>query len=122
MRILLVEDTASNALNISDFLRSEGHEVETFGSGEEAANRLDGPVTDAVILDVLLPGRYDGRQVARVMRTLGKWRNVPVVLMSGAPDELPGDRPYGGPTVSLAKPFDPPALLAAIQRAADMRG
>jgi CheY-like chemotaxis protein len=123
VNILIVEDSADNANTLAGWLRLEGHTVEVYGSAEQVFRRLtDGrPPADAAVVDVRLPGS-DGTTVVRAMRVLSGWRDVPVVLTSGAVEVLPGDRPYGGPTVSLAKPFDPPALLAAIARAADMRG
>jgi CheY-like chemotaxis protein len=72
------------------------------------------------VIDLRLPGS-DGTTVLRVMRTLAKWKYVPVVLTSGAVDELPGDSLFGGPSVCLAKPFDIECLMDAIDQASKIK-
>jgi CheY-like chemotaxis protein len=122
VRLLILEDNEVNREGLAYLLRLEGHEVEAYGTAEDVFRRLsDGrPAADAAVIDLKLPGS-DGTTVARVMRTVSAWRNVPVVLTSGAVEELPGDSPYGGPTVSLRKQFDLTDLFEAIDRASKMQ-
>lgn len=121
MRILVVEDDKDNADTLAELLRAQGHTVWVYGDAQGIFRHLtDGPLADAAVIDLKLPGS-DGTTVARAMRVLAKWRYVPVVLTSGAVDELPGDSPFGGPTVSLPKPFDVAKLLSEIERASQMQ-
>ena len=64
-RVLVVEDEAHLAKGLSFNLEAEGHSVEVVGDGEAALDRLLGKKEsfDAVVLDVMLPGK-DGFEVA----------------------------------------------------------
>jgi CheY-like chemotaxis protein len=121
MRILVVEDNKDNAETLAEWLRMAGHTVWVYGDAPGIFRHLtDGPRADVAVIDLKLPGS-DGTTVARAMRVLAPWRYVPVVLTSSAVDELPGDSPFGGPTVSLRKPFTVEELLSKIERASQMQ-
>ena len=69
-RILIVEDEAHLADGLRFNLEAEGHEVEIDGDGQQALDRLLGDRSryDAVVLDVMLPGK-DGFSVVKQLRT-----------------------------------------------------
>ncbi len=85
-RILVVEDEEHIAQGLRFNLEADGHQVDVDGDGDHALTRLlgDGPPYDAVILDVMLPGR-DGFSVVRALREAGEF--VPVLMLTarGAP-------------------------------------
>jgi CheY-like chemotaxis protein len=122
VNILVVEDDKDNADTLSALLRMHGHRVDVYSTAEDVIDRLgdDDPAADAAVIDLRLPGS-DGTTVLRVMRTLAKWKYVPVVLTSGAVDELPGDSLFGGPSVCLAKPFDIECLMDALDQASKIK-
>jgi DNA-binding response OmpR family regulator len=61
-RILLVEDDASLAAMVADFLTPYGFEVDVEGRGDDAVARILDEKPEAVILDINLPG-LDGLSV-----------------------------------------------------------
>ena len=75
MRILLVEDEPSAARFIAKGLREASHAVDVASDGTAAAERCQQNDYDAVILDVMLPGK-DGLTVCRDLRAGGS--NVPI--------------------------------------------
>src|ERR671932_761904 len=67
MRLLLVEDDAKLARALARGLRHEGHAVDVAGDGDAALLQAAVYEYDAVVLDVMLPGR-DGLEVCRTLR------------------------------------------------------
>jgi DNA-binding response OmpR family regulator len=70
---------------------------------------------DAVLLDLNLPGQYDGFEVCRRLRTDPSTRTVPVVIISALDDaESRAKATEAGATAYYTKPFSPLALLKEI--------
>ena len=66
-KILVVDDSPTDTLVISNSLRADGYEVITARDGEEAMRRLDSDRPDLVLLDVVMPGK-NGFQLCRQIR------------------------------------------------------
>jgi DNA-binding response OmpR family regulator len=119
MRVLVIEDEKKTASFIRKALQTEGYAVDVCHNGEEALATASATPYDAIVLDIMLPGR-DGLSILR------RWRQsdnrVPVLLVS-ARGEV-NERVEGldaGADDYLPKPF---ALveLAARVRALTRRG
>jgi DNA-binding response OmpR family regulator len=114
-RILVVEDEHHLAQGLSFNLEADGHEVTVVSDGERALQALVGRPGhfDAVILDVMLPGR-DGFEVASELRRSGDF--VPILMLTArgrAEDILRGFE--SGADDYLPKPFDLQILLARMR-------
>jgi two-component system response regulator MprA len=110
LRILAVEDDPDTAEVVRSVLQDEGHEVRTAADGRKALAELAGWQPDVVILDLLLPA-LSGHALLRYLRDLPEYRQVPVVVMSGA---LPTLARVDGATSVLPKPFELTQLIAMI--------
>ncbi len=113
MRILLVEDEPSAARFIAKGLREARHAVDVASDGTAAAEQCQQNDYDAVILDVMLPGK-DGLTVCRELRAAGS--DVPVLMLT-ARDAVEA-RVQGldaGADDYLTKPFDFRELLARVR-------
>ncbi len=113
MRILLVEDEPSAARFIAKGLREASHAVDLAADGTTAAEQCHENDYDAVILDVMLPGK-DGVTVCRELRASGS--DVPVLMLT-ARDAVEA-RVQGldaGADDYLTKPFDFRELLARVR-------
>jgi len=123
-RVLIVEDELHLAKGLRFNLEAEGHTVEVAGDGESALELLLGAGTngknantgkefDAVVLDVMLPGK-DGFAVARELRAAKNF--VPVLMLTarGRPEDVLQGFASGADDY-LPKPFELPILLARLQ-------
>ncbi len=113
MRILLAEDEPSAATFIAKGLREAKHAVDVAADGLVAAERCQQNDYDAVILDVMLPGK-DGLTICRELRAAGS--DVPVLILT-ARDAVEA-RVSGldaGADDYLTKPFDFRELLARVR-------
>lgn len=63
--------------------KNAGHEVSTYGGGEEllAALRKGGPSPDAILLDVIMPGE-DGFEVLGTIRKEGLAKGSKIIILS----------------------------------------
>ncbi len=114
-RILIVEDEAHLAEGLRFNLEAEGHAVDVDGDGQKALERLlaDRDGYDAVVLDVMLPGK-DGFTVAKELRAAGHY--VPVLMLTAR--SRPADVLQGfeaGADDYLPKPFELQILLARLR-------
>ena len=139
-RVLIVEDEAHLAQGLRFNLEAEGHRVEVAGDGERAIELLLGDKEngreesgnkengkrgtgkrersqreefDAVVLDVMLPGK-DGFAVATELRAAKNF--VPVLMLTarGRPEDVLKGFASGADDY-LPKPFELPILLARLQ-------
>jgi len=114
-RVLVVEDEAHLAKGLRFNLEAEGHSVEVSGDGESALERL---VTakedfDAVVLDVMLPGK-DGFAVVASLRKAHNYVPVLILTARGRPEDVLQGFAAGADDY-LPKPFQLPIFLARLQ-------
>jgi DNA-binding response OmpR family regulator len=111
-RILIVEDESNLAQGLLFNLKAEGNLVSVAGDGETALETLRRQPFDAVVLDVMLPGK-SGFEVAAALRAEGNY--VPVLMLTAR--ARPEDVVEGfaaGADDYLPKPFDLSVLLARL--------
>ncbi|HYA23796.1 MAG TPA: response regulator transcription factor [Terriglobales bacterium] len=128
-RVLIVEDEAHLATGLRFNLEAEGHSVDVVGDGETALERLLGASRDngkkgkreglqrqdfdAVVLDVMLPGK-DGFAVAAELRAAKNFIPVLMLTARGRPEDVLKGFASGADDY-LPKPFELPILLARLQ-------
>lgn len=114
---LLVEDDPGIRYLISFILRQHGWVVvEAFDGRQGLAAIVKGTVTDAVLLDIMLP-HVDGLQLLGVLRSREKWNDVPVMMLTAKGDERAVTRALAaGANDYLAKPFDPEEFVQRLDR------
>lgn len=113
-RVLVVEDEEHLAQGLRFNLQAEGHTVEVAGDGEQALDRLlaKRESYDAVILDVMLPGK-SGFDVAALLRE--KKNFVPILMLTarGRPEDVLRGFASGADDY-LPKPFELAILIARL--------
>jgi two-component system OmpR family response regulator len=113
VRILLVEDEIKMARAVRRGLEQEGYAVDAVADGEDALHRALYEDYDAIVLDVMLPGK-DGSAVCRELRAKGRW--APVLMLTardGVEDRIRGLD--AGADDYLVKPFSFGELLARLR-------
>ena len=113
--VLVVDDFEGVRDVASATLETEGYEVHTARTGEEALEILERHTGEilAVVLDLGLPG-IGGEQTYREIRRLAP--GLPVVLMSGdaAGGDVTREAERRGPHTFLLKPFSPLELMQTL--------
>jgi two-component system copper resistance phosphate regulon response regulator CusR len=119
MRVLLVEDDLGIISFLEKGLREAKYALDVAQDGDDALYKISLNEYDAIILDIMIPGR-DGLEVCRELRSLGS--KVPVIMLTARDDVQ--DRVLGldvGADDYLTKPFQVSELLARL-RAVMRRG
>jgi len=113
MRILFVEDDQRIARFVAKGLREQSYAVDITDNGDEAVYKAFINDYDAIILDVMIPGR-DGFSVCRELRAAGSV--VPIIMLTAR--DTVHDRIAGldsGADDYLTKPFAVAELLARLR-------
>lgn len=110
--ILLVEDDESTRSFIQRFLERDGYEVVGVDAAEEGIVEAAETIPDVLIADIHLPG-LNGIELASFL--LAQDPSLPVILMTGDPDEDLARRALAcGPVQYLLKPFEWFEMEAAV--------
>jgi DNA-binding response OmpR family regulator len=112
MRILVVEDEKKLAMFIRKALREAGFAVDVTHNGDEALELASNTPFDAIVLDIMLPGR-DGLSILRLLR---ERRNAVPILILTARSSV-SERIEGlnlGADDYMTKPFSTSELVARL--------
>ncbi len=113
-KVLIVEDEQSISNFISMILNANNYDTMTVRTGEEALTMISSHCPDLIVLDLGLPD-MDGMEVLRSVR---KWSNLPVVVVSARTREQDKVEALDcGADDYLVKPFGTSELLARIRAA-----
>ena len=111
-RVLVVDDEPQILRALETTLRGAGYEVTTAGTGEQALILAATRPPDAVVLDLVLPGK-SGVEVARELRT---WTTTPILILSAVGDEADKVGALdAGADDYVTKPFGIDELLARLR-------
>ena len=120
-RILIVEDSRTQAAELYFVLEEAGFEVDVATSGEEALVRFADLRYDLVISDIVMPG-MSGYELCRTLKARTDGACVPVVLLSslGDPMDIVAGLECGADNF-VTKPYDPALLVRRVQGVLDNR-
>jgi two-component system phosphate regulon response regulator PhoB len=113
--ILIVEDDLDIQQLVTYNLIKAGMHVTCADNGEDAFAVLDREKIDAIILDLMLPGK-NGLEICRALREQEKSRTVPIIILTAKSEE--DDIVTGleiGADDYVTKPFSPKVLVARLQ-------
>ncbi|HEX5057147.1 MAG TPA: response regulator [Gammaproteobacteria bacterium] len=113
-RILLVEDSTTQAFFTSRILEKNGYEVIVAASGDEGIEYARQMSPDLVIMDVVLPGA-NGFQATRAITKGVTTRHIPVVMLSSK--DQTADKVWAlrqGAMNYLVKPVREEELIATV--------
>jgi len=80
-RILVVDDSSSLVLSLSELLKINGFEIDTAFSGIEALHKTEAEEYDLVICDIEMPGINGLEFLSRIRKDYEK--DLEVILMTG---------------------------------------
>lgn len=113
-KVLIAEDEAVVALDISHELEAAGYTVVgQVSNGKTAIEKAAELHPDVVLLDITMPGEIDGIQAAE---EIGKRYGTPVIFVTAHSDEVTLQRAkLTRPAGYVMKPFEPNELRANIE-------
>jgi PAS domain S-box-containing protein len=116
--VLAVEDNAALRRILVRQLRDLGYRVAEAENAVTALGVLQQQKVDLLFTDVVMPGEFDGFDLAREAR--GRWPNMRILLTSGFPQaKLNGNRDETATIRVLSKPYRKEDLARALRQALD---
>jgi two-component system response regulator FixJ len=108
----LVDDDAAIRRSVSFMLKTSGHAVETYESGDDLLKAAPHLNDGCVLLDIRMPG-MDGLETQEALRKRGVL--LPIIIMTGHGDtSLAVKAMKAGAVDFIEKPFDSELLLSAL--------
>lgn len=116
MRVLIVEDSDSICKMITALVAARGFDVRSASSGARGLEEAFAWKPHVVLLDINLPGAYDGLDVCMKLRATPDTKDTPVIIISAMhDDEVKRRAAVCGANAFYEKPFSPLALLKEIE-------
>lgn len=115
-KVLVVDDSKTELLYLTDLLQKKGMQVRTAENGEEALRRLAEDKPDLILMDVVMPGQ-NGFQLTRSITRDPLYADVPVIMCTSKNQET--DRVWGmrqGARDYIVKPVDRAELMGKIRQ------
>ena len=114
--LLLVEDNEDNRIIYSTVLRHIGYTVIEATDGIQAIALARSELPDLILMDISIP-EVDGWEATRILRQDPATKDIPIIALTA--HALADDRERAqsvGFTSYLAKPIEPRAVVAEVQR------
>lgn len=113
--ILVVDDEPEILRALQAGLVAQGYDISTARDGQDALRQTESAMPDLVILDIMLPGAFDGLEVCRRLRETSA---VPILILSALGQERQKVAALDlGADDYLTKPFGMDELTARVRAA-----
>ncbi len=115
-KVLIVEDHADIRRLIRMTLEFEDCEIFEASNGESGLVSAARILPDVVLLDVMMPGEFDGLEVCRMLKLTPGLADVKVVILSASGTATDVQKGIAaGANAYLVKPFSPLELTRVVQ-------
>lgn len=112
--ILVVDDVATNRRVPSTILRKAGYQVLLAGDAAQALQRVEVPVPDLILLDIIMPGD-DGYSLCAKLQAHPRTQAVPIIFLSALRDVVDKLRAFDlGGADYVTKPVHGAEVLARV--------
>lgn len=115
IEVLIVEDSATQALELKFMLESNDYSVVVARDGLNALENIEKHVPDVVVTDIVMP-KMNGYELCRKIKHNDQWKDIPVILLTALSD--PRDVIEGlecGADNFITKPYKEEYLLSRIK-------
>ena len=113
-KVLIVDDSKTETMVLTDMLRAHGYSVSSAHDGEQALELMAIEKPELILMDVVMPGR-NGFQLTRAITRIPEYSDIPIILCSSK--SLETDKVWGlrqGARAYITKPVNEPELIAKI--------
>ena len=113
-KVLVVDDSKTELMFMTDLLQKSGFSVKTAENAEDAFRRLAEEKPDLILMDVVMPGQ-NGFQLTRAITRDPLYADVPIIMCTSKNQET--DRVWGmrqGARDYIVKPVNAAELMSKI--------
>ena len=112
--IVIVEDDKEIRDGVEIYLKNQGYQVWKAANGKEGLEIVTREEIHLAILDIMMPGKYDGLAVCKELRK--RSGTIGIILLTAKTQEM--DKVSGlmmGADDYMTKPFSPSELVARVK-------
>ena len=121
-RVLIVEDSPTEALRARLILEREGYQVSLASDGKEGLARITEEKPDLVILDGIMP-RMSGYEAYQRLKINPSTVDIPILMLLTDTEAIDAPRGLGhNADAYIAKPYAPSLLLSGVEKATQAHG
>ncbi len=113
-KILVVDDSKTELMYLTDLLGKKGFSVKTAENAEDAFRRLGEEKPELILMDVVMPGQ-NGFQLTRAISRDPLYSDIPIIMCTSKNQET--DRVWGmrqGARDYITKPVNAEELITKI--------
>ncbi len=114
-KVLVVDDSKTEQMFMTDLLQRNGFSVRTADNADDAFKRLSEEKPDLILMDVVMPGQ-NGFQLTRAINRTPEYTDIPIFICTSK--SLETDRVWGmrqGAREYITKPVNGAELMAKIK-------
>ena len=113
--IILVDDNPANLL-IGKNVLSDNYVIATAPSASKLFSLLENNKPALILLDIDMP-EMDGYAAIKILKAGTQTKDIPVIFLTGMSDAQDEEKGRAlGAVDYILKPFDPPSLIACIEK------
>ncbi len=114
-KILIVDDQVEVRELVEVTLRMEEYDILKAESGEEATEVAKAEKPDLIIMDVMMPGKYDGLEATRIIKNDPETKNIKIIMLTAKGQKADLDKGFeAGADEYFIKPFSPLDLIKKV--------
>ncbi len=115
-KVLVVDDEESIRITVSEFIKEDGHEVNTAADATQALRLIEEQDFDVIVTDIILP-KIRGVQLLKNIHEVSQ--EIQVVMITGEPNvDTAAEAVRAGAFDYLAKPISRQAIKEVVLKAA----
>ena len=117
-KILIVDDHERlRILVLATFKGNDDFEIIEASTGEEAIKLASSEKPQLVLMDLMMPGKYDGLEATRILKAQSDTQKIPIVLLTAKGQQIDIDQGYqAGADDYIVKPFSPTELIQKVEK------
>jgi len=115
--ILVVDDNSDVRRLVRKVLKRVGYDIVEAATGEEALKVVEEIIPTLVLMDIRLPGAFDGFTTTRCMKEDPRLNRVPIIALTASVTAADRERSLAaGCSGFIEKPIDITALPSQVER------
>ncbi len=117
-KILIVDDHERlRMLVLATFKGNDDYHLLEASAGEEAIKIAVSEKPDLILMDLMMPGKYDGLEATRILKDNGDTKDIPIVFLTAKGQESDIDQGFqAGANDYIVKPFSPTELIQKVEK------
>lgn len=93
------------------------YEIIQLATGEEAIQQARAQKPHLIIMDLMMPGKFDGLEATRAIKNDAETKNIPVVFLTAKGQQADIQKGYdAGANDYIVKPFSPTELIEKVEK------